>query len=246
MFRFGLTWAEARALLSSGSYVRRERWTDKRLFLTDGGLVWVDASPARVVRAGDFGRTEFLAHDWTDMGFDQGDCVDHPGWTHIAIDETARWRAATPESSVPNPPSWAPLYSGGRIVSPGRMVNYRSEGIFWVHPFLTVSDPAGTRDWYGRVRQVPVRELVTYKVTPADPGTGNVLLSRTIPNPFSAGCQVEITGTARDVLLLNGRAAALPVTFVLAAGSTLTLASKLLNPSAQPVAALNLEVDFSL
>jgi hypothetical protein len=246
MFRYGLSWPQARALLVAGSYVRRERWTDKRLFLTAGGLVWVDGSPARVVRSADFGRTEFLAKDWTDMGFDQGDCVDHPGWTHISIDETDRWRAATPERSVPNPPSWAPLYSGGRIISPGRIVNYRSEGFFWVHPFLTMPAPNGQTNWYGRIIMVPVRELVTYTITPADPGTGNLLLSRTITNPFSAACQVEIAGSARDVLLLNGRAASLPASFQLASGASFTLTAKLLNPAAQPVAAMDLEVDLSL
>ena len=89
-FQYGLTWAQARSLLAAGAYVRRELWTDRKLFLTSGGLVWVDAAGSqRVVQGADFGRAEFLAKDWTNMGFDQNGCIKHPGWTEIAIDETA-------------------------------------------------------------------------------------------------------------------------------------------------------------
>ena len=239
MFQHGLTWPQAEVLMDAGAYVRRERWTDKRLFRTSGQLVWVDGSPSRVVRAADFGREEFLAKDWTNMGFDQGDCIDHPGWTHIVIDETARWKAAVPEQRIPNPPSWAPLYSGTREISYGVIHNFLSKGVCWQAIMSGV-----TKD--GRKIAAGTTELVTYTIIPAVPGTGDVLLSRTIPNPFTAACLVAITGSATDTLLLDGHEVPLPISFPLAQGAGFTIAARLRNAASQPVAALNLTVDLTL
>ena len=253
-FRSGLSWPEARVLLEQGSYVRRDRWTDKRLFRTAGALVWVDATPPRVVRDADFGRAEFLALDWTNMGFDQGDCIPHPGWTQLLINETARWTTATPATRVPNPPSWAPLYVGGREVSFGTMHAWagghvappRTTESYWEHPFLMVPAVPAALDWYGRPVLGALYELVTWTVTPASPGSGDILLSRTIPNPFAAACAVAITGTATDALLLNGVEVPLPASFALASSASFTLAVRLRNPTVQAVASLNLEVDLTL
>lgn len=285
MFRHGLSWLAARALLASGSYVRRERWTDKRLFLTAGGLVWVDASPSRVVQDGDFGRAEFLANDWTDMGFDQGDCIDHPGWTHISIDETRvfsvaadvdvraaslpyRQRLAYPGASVdPTLPEGVitiKALSAINIIVSGRtdsgMRAWRGLGTL---DETMLSDPVfsiSTGDW--KTFSFPARLLAgewiallgihersvyagLRDISLRFSGSA-VALQRTIPNPFSAACRVEIAGTVRDLLLLNARDVLLPVSFVLSEGASFTLGAKLFNPAVQPVAALDLEVDLSL
>ena len=71
-------------------------------------------------------------------------------------------------------------------------------------------------------------------------------MQRVIPNPFTAACAVEITGTATDALLLNGVEVPLPATFTLAMGRAFTLAALLRDPATQPVASLDLEVDFTL
>lgn len=73
-----LSWAAARALAAAGARVRRAGWTDRFVFRTAGGLHWLaDYSEtfARVVRASDFGREEFLALDWTDADPDQNHCI---------------------------------------------------------------------------------------------------------------------------------------------------------------------------
>ena len=253
MFQHGLTWPQALALALAGSYVRRELWTDKRLFHTDGGLVWVDGSPSRVVQSADFGREEFLAKDWTNMGFDQGHCLDpvtpDPTSTHIVINETeiVKVQAGYPGGTKMNPPSWGnPLVVDGRSYisrlqsrwSPGNGATYN-----WVNPITGALEP------------------VTFSQWPAVPSTGEgptVMLQRTITNPFSAPCQVLITGTATDVLLLNGAEIPLPASFQLGAAglmyafggigasSTATVAALVRNPPSQPVAALNIDIAFSL
>ncbi|MEI6035097.1 MAG: hypothetical protein WCS65_12570 [Verrucomicrobiae bacterium] len=232
MFRYGLSWPEARSLLSAGAYVRRELWTDKRLFLTPGGLVWVDASPARVVQAEDFGRGEFLARDWTDMGFDQGGCIDNPGWTEIAIDETGNviYREYVPASSVQNPPSWGRFFNG-RAYESRRIVDRATGGMLWVHPITGATEP------------------VTYTVTPEVPASGTgptVILSRSIVNPFAAACRVSISGAAVDALMVAGVAVALPTSFSLAAGAAFALAVLVRNPRVQPRASLDIVVTFSI
>ena len=239
MFHAGLSWAQALALLVDGAFVRRERWTDKRLFRTAGALVWVDAAPPRVVQSADFGRAEFLALDWTDAGFDQGGCIPHPRSTRILVDETAlvKVQPYVPGHKALNPPSWGEYTEGPKGVRHYnylRMGNWSGglpPGTYWINDFSRAS------------------ELVTYTDVPAIPASGygpTPVLSRTILNPFSAACAVEITGTASDALLLNSGEAALPVTFHLAAAASFTIAALVRNPPAQPAAALNLEVNLSL
>jgi hypothetical protein len=92
-------------------------------------------------------------------------------------------------------------------------------------------------------------EPVTYTTIGAIPATGTgptPMLSRRIPNPFSAACSVTITGTASDALLLNGNETPLPASFTLAAGASFSLAALVRNPPSQPVADLNLEVLLAL
>ena len=233
MFQAGLSWPQALALTVTGSFVRRERWTAKRLFRTDGALIWVDGVPSHVVRAADFGRDEFLALDWTNMGFDQGDCIPHPNWTRLLIDETA---IVTPHPFVPartarNPPSWGDPYRVGGRTYVNRMESDRQGGFLWVHPITGAT------------------EAMTVTTIPAIPASGygpTVILARTIPNPFTDACSVQITGTASDAMLLNTVEVPLPASFSLAAGATFALSALLRNPATQPVAALNLEANFTL
>ena len=260
MLQAGLTWPQALALALAGAYVRRERWTDKRLFLTAGGLVWVDGSPSRVVRAADFGRSEFLAMDWTNMGFDQGDCIPHPGWTHIHIDAQEQvanpqtgWALAAPpggRATWANPFSvereahvWANTgYGGGAGISMHGFTflrqsplhyNGTTNGIYTVAPGATMLWGGGVWGLYGGITFEP-------ETNPQPP------LQRVIPNPFSAPCSVQISGVAQDALLLNGMEVALPASFSLQAGDTFTLAALLRNPAIQPVASFDLDVDFSI
>ncbi len=239
MFHSGLSWAEALALLVDGAFVRRERWTDKRLFRTEGALVWVDAVPPRVVQSADFGRAEFLARDWTDAGFDQGGCIPHPNSTRILVDETAlvKVQPYVPGYKSLNPPSWGAYIEGPNGV---RHYNYLRAGdwsgglppgTYWVNDFAGKSEP------------------VTYTDIPAIPESGygpTAMLARTIPNPFAAACSVAISGTATDALLLDAREVALPVAFHLAEAASFTLAALVRNPPSQPAATLHLEVDLSL
>jgi len=268
-FRYGLTWPEARGLAAQGAFVRRERWTDKRLFRTPGALVWVDAVPPRVVQGADFGREEFLAKDWTDMGFDQGDCIEHPGWTHFLIDETA---------VIPGVEEGITLVPGVPWVNPfgvkvsghfAGLINYSQKitGNEGFRPTKTIwfkGDPSANHWWdvmvwfdlepggsitmpvgIWRLGAYPPHSNIGTLYFPRPTGP-TPMLARTIPNPFSAACRVEITGTASDALLINGREQALPVTFTLAAGGQFTLAALVRNPRLQPVASLDLEVTLSL
>ena len=253
MLQNGLTWPQALALALAGAYVRRELWTDKRLFITAGALVWVDGSPSRVVQAADFGREEFLARDWTNMGFDQGHCLDpviptpNPTpTTHLLVNETAivKVQSGYPGGTKMNPPSWGqPLIVDGRSYI-SRIQSRWSGGpytYYWVHPITGVIEP------------------VTYSQWPAVPASGQgptVMLQRAISNPFSAPCHVLITGSATDALLLNGAETPLPASFQLGgagimygaggSGSTATVAALVRNPTVQPVAALNIDIAFSL
>ena len=261
MFQAGLSWPQALALAVAGSFVRRERWTAKRLFRTDGGLVWVDGVPSRVVRATDFGRDELLALDWTNMGFDQGDCLPHPGWTHLSIHETlvvtnpqygwdvgaavgARTTWANPFSVARVARVWANTgYGGGASLSLKGFTFLRKSSVPYgggsTNADYTVA-PGATIIAVGGIYGLAAGIVFAQEVNPPAP------LQRVIANPFAAACAVQIAGTASDALLINRVEVALPASFTLSAGATFTLAALLRDPATQPVAALDLEVDFTL
>jgi hypothetical protein len=118
-----MNWFSARDFAKAGTPIRRLPWTDKWITYWRG-LWWchIRDTAARVVRTTDFGKTEFLAEDWTTIAPEREDCppVDPP-----VVDPTPSDPPIDPPGEPPiepppvvppvdpppvDPPFWPPDY----------------------------------------------------------------------------------------------------------------------------------------
>lgn len=115
---YNLDWFDARDLALAGYQVRRSSWSAGWI-QSFRGLWWFrpDATTVRVALASDFGKNEFLAHDWTTAGYGGDVCSAHLAPSDSDLSTLKAARAAAPawalrnfgqDGQTPPPPEFIP------------------------------------------------------------------------------------------------------------------------------------------
>ena len=252
-----LTWPEARSLALAGANVRRAQWADRWIFAPRGVIFWLEnlAGTRRIVQAGDFQRTEFLARDWTDAGVDQNKCVGLPpleATLTLSPTTVTEGGASTATLSIPAAISVDSVFSvtthpRGRATHVGTVtIPAGSTSVTFSVTTVDVDLPSGVivtaaSELFGAAQAAlavtaappppPAPVVLRFSRGDRTQATGAFFLQR-VENPFSSAATVVMTGTVDDHLQINGAivhygtGGAFPAqSFVLAGGAAFTFAA---------------------